>query len=525
MRHSALFQYTDKPFLRASRTAILAALLSAGVVLAPAVSAQEATPPTTPSATPVATTEAEVTTLMQEDFEEFPRASMTMRLLRITLEPGAGTPMHTHPGPEFDLVESGELTLVTDGEAPVTRATGEEEISSAEPLVIGEGDYVVYPAGTGMSYVNESDAPVVLLSAVILPVGSEFPESITYTDGQPTSQDFDGVSFVVLGDGLLQNSPSGASTISVNSAVLPPGVDLPASDGVAMYSHVEGNFSFIVESGSVQVSRSELEALQPNAVIGEEFILEEGDAAFFPSGVTETSRENETGSLEILSLIMDFEEPLPGEPAVLTFTSGSGATGDATGGPDAVDVEQEPTDGEATGAIVTTNVADVNLRAEPSTTANVIDQLGAGVELEVIGGPEEAEDFVWYQVRVTAPGGNEGWIVGDFLDGLDAIQGDGTEAGADPEEAPADDATAVADAADTTEFAVGEIVATTEDNVRVRAEGNLGGDIVDTFPAGTEFEVTGEAVVADEFTWYPVTQVENPDVTGWVTADFLAPAD
>lgn len=527
MRNLAIFQNPANPLLRVGRTALLAALLGTGVVLAPVVSAQDATPSASPSASPAAPVQAEVTTLMQEEFAEFPRASMTIRLLRITLEPGASTPMHTHPGPEFDLIESGELTLETDGEAPVTRANGDTEISGADPLVLGAGDYVVYPAGTGMYYINDGDEPVVLLSSVILPVGSDYPDSITYTDGQPTSQDFDGVSFIVLGDGLIQNTPTGNATITINSVTLPAGADLPAAEGVAMFSQVAGNFSFIVESGAVQVSRSELKALQPNAVTGEEFILEAGDAAFFPAGVTATSRAGETGTLELLSLSIDFDQPLESDPATLTFTTGVSATGDATGGPDAnvADAIEEAVDAEANdgviGTIVTTNAIDVNLRAEPTTTADVVDQLGQGVELEVIGGPEEGEDYVWYQVRVTAEGGAEGWLASDFLDGLDAATSDGTdaEAASTPEAVEGEAATTGGGT-----FATGDIVVTNDDSVRIRSEGNLGGEIINTFPAGTRFEITGEPVVADDFTWYPVASVDDPAVTGWTTDDFLSPA-
>jgi quercetin dioxygenase-like cupin family protein len=442
---------------------------------------------------------------------------MTIRMLRITLEPGASTPMHTHPGPEFDIIESGDLTIRTEGDATVTRANGDTEAATEEEQVLAAGDWIVYQPGTGMFYENASEENVVLLSAVLLPVGAEFPESITYTDGQPTSRDFDGVSFTVLGDGLVQQMPSGPATVSIDSVVLPAGADLPAAEGVAMYSQVEGNFSFIVDSGAVQVSRSELQSLQPNAVTGEEFILEPGDAAFFPAGVTATSRADETGSLEMISLTVSFDEAMNRDAAELTFTTGSSATGDATGGAETPDTaETDDAESGVIGTIVTTNVADLNMRAEPSTEADVVDQLALGIELEVIGGPEEAEEYTWYQVQVTSEGGSSGWVAADFLDGLE---------GATPEETPAPEAASTPAAEASGTFAPGDIVATIDDSVRVRSEGNLGGDIVNAYPTGTEFEITGEPVDADDFTWYPVTLVENPDITGWIPADFIAPAE
>lgn len=524
MRHPAFFQHTDRSIVRAGRAVLFAALLGTNAMLSPVVTAQDATPSTTPvaspAASPVVQADVQSTNLMTSQFDEFIPAPMTVRLLRITLEPGASAPMHTHPGPEFDLIESGNLTVRTDGEAEVTRANGDTEVSADQDLVLGGGDWIVYEPGTGMSYENAGEEPVVILSAVLLPVGSEFPESIIYTDGQPTSADFEGVSFQVLGDGLVQDMPSGSATVSIDSLIVPPGTDLPAADTIAMYSLVEGNFSFIVESGPVQVSRSSLQSLQPNAVIGEEFVLEPGDAAFFPAGVTATERRDETEPLELLTLTVDFEEELDEEPADLTFTNATGATGDATGGAavaESVDEGSDGTDGEASGQIVTTNTDNLNLRADPTTTADVVDQLAAGVELEIIGGPVEAEDYTWYQVQVTAPGGNSGWVVAEFLDGLDA------EPAAEPTEAPAADGTPVAAAAET--FAVGDIVVTTDDNVRVRAEASLDADIIEAYPTGTEFEITGEPVEAEEYVWYPVTLVDDPDISGWTTEDFIAPAE
>ncbi|HWV23629.1 MAG TPA: cupin domain-containing protein, partial [Thermomicrobiales bacterium] len=269
MRNPAHFGTSH--LLRAGQSALLVTTLAGSLMLSPAVMAQDATPASSPVASPVATAEAASTTLMSARFDEFVPAPMTVRMLRITVEPGASTPMHTHPGPEFDLIESGTLAIRTEGEATITRANGDKEAATAEEQSLGEGDWILYPAGTGMYYENTSDSPVVLLSAVLLPVGTDYPESITYTDGQPTSKDFEGVSFKVLGDGLVQHMPKGGATVTISSIDMPAGAALPAADGVAMYSQVKGNFSFTVDSGAVQVSRSKLQSLQSNAVAGEEF--------------------------------------------------------------------------------------------------------------------------------------------------------------------------------------------------------------------------------------------------------------
>ncbi|HWV23787.1 MAG TPA: SH3 domain-containing protein, partial [Thermomicrobiales bacterium] len=240
------------------------------------------------------------------------------------------------------------------------------------------------------------------------------------------------------------------------------------------------------------------------------FTLEEGDAAFFPAGVTETSRTDEKDALDILVLSVEFDEPLDRDAAALTFTAGSGTTSDATD--ETKQEDEDKKDDGAIGAIVTTNVDDLNLRAEPSTDADVVDQLAAGIELEIVGGPVEAEGYTWYEVKVTAEGGNSGWVASDFLDGIPEPTAETT---------PTPESTKEASTGDT--FASGAIVVTTENDVRIRAEGNLGGEIIDAFPAGTEYEITGDPVDADGYKWYPVSLVDDPTISGWIPSEFLAP--
>src|SRR5699024_3217626 len=339
---------------------------------------------------------------------------------------------------------------------------------------------------------NTGDDDVTLLSAVLLPVGSDYPDSIIYTEGEPSSEDFEGVHYKVLGDGLVQQMPDGPATVAIATVDIPAGADLPATDGVAMYSENEGNFSFTVDSGAVQVSRSELESLQPNAVAGEDFTLSPGDAAFFPAGVTATSRADESNPFGILALTITFDDPIERDAATLTFNPGQ-TTGDTDNTAEADTDEPEEASG-VIGSAVTTNTGDLNLRANPSTDAEVIDQLASGVELEVIGGPEDAPDFTWYEVQVTSQGGNSGWVAADFLDGLDETVQETPTASPETAATPESDTGAT--------FTAGDHVVTTEEGVRIREEGNLGGEIIDALPAGTEYEITGEPEDADGYTWY-----------------------
>lgn len=479
------------------RTSIkLAGAFGATAMIAPATFAQDATPPAgTPVASPVAA-EATITTIMSAQIEQLPQAPFTVRMLRITLQPGSITPMHTHHGPEIDLVESGEVTIRSQGDAPVTRADGTEEVSSGDEVTLVTGDMVHFPAEIGMFFENTGDAPAVMLSAVLIPVGPDFiNERITWLEGEPN---LEGVSYQKLGDGLMQDLEQQPAEWVVTNAVLPAGFEVPALAGVSMVTPVEGNYSFTIDAGQVQVTRGDSTMLQPNAVLGTSFSLGDADAAFFPNGVTATPRTEEANPLTLLMMDIIPANGAAAAPAELTFSAGDGTVAGGS-------TEPQP------GQIVTTTDDNVNLRAEPSVNGEIVDQLAAGVELEVIGGPTEADDYVWYQVRVTSEGGSEGWAVADFLSGVSAAT----------EEAPAPEAEAESTPT-TGQFAVGSSVVTIEENVRLRPEPNTGSEAIDVLPLGTALTVTGETESGDEFTWVPVETADG--LTGYVVTDFIEAA-
>ncbi|HQY31259.1 MAG TPA: DUF4352 domain-containing protein [Thermomicrobiales bacterium] len=64
--------------------------------------------------------------------------------------------------------------------------------------------------------------------------------------------------------------------------------------------------------------------------------------------------------------------------------------------------------------LVVAKDATVNLRANPSTTADIIEELDEGTEVEITGAPESANGYIWYPITV-ADSDDEGWVVADFL--------------------------------------------------------------------------------------------------------------
>lgn len=94
---------------------------------------------------------------------------------------------------------------------------------------------------------------------------------------------------------------------------------------------------------------------------------------------------------------------------------------DAEGVPVAAEEPETETEdaGESGGELAVGGTAIVtddglNLRESASTEADVVTQLSAGQEVNIIGGPEEAGGYTWWQVQLGD--GLQGWVAGDFLE-------------------------------------------------------------------------------------------------------------
>ncbi len=501
-------------------------LFSLMLSIAPAA-AQDSTPPapSAPAATPGATPSAGATpqagvnelgeVLMSYDFDALPPAPMTVRMLRITLAPGASVPMHTHPGIEFDLIESGTLTAGTSDTAVISVEGQQSETSDTQSLA--PGTWVMYPSGSGMSFTNEGEEDVVLLSAVVLSVADAEQSTITYTEGEPTEADFEGVSFVVLGDGLIQQFPDGPATVTIDRLTLGAGEAVPGSTGAALLSKASGALAFSADEGQVQVTRTATPQLQPNAIPGQEFTLNDNDAAFFPAGYDTIERPDSTAELTLLRLLIQPQGDLEGAAATVT----------------AIPVEETATTDQPTtdsnglgiGAVIALNADGVRVRIDATTSSDIVDSFPAGTQFEIIDGPVEGENYTWYQVRgVGDLEGVEGWLVTDFMDVIEPASGnaaqtsDGSSGTDEAEGTPT--AAATAEATTGGEFSQGDTVVTTEENVRIRTEPSVNAEILTAVPAGTQLEILNGPEEAEEYTWYEV-QVVGGDTTGWTAVDFL----
>ena len=140
------------------------------------------------------------------------------------------------------------------------------------------------------------------------------------------------------------------------------------------------------------------------------------------------------------------------------------------------------------GSTVATTAA-VNLRAAPGLAAKVVVVLWAGAPLTVTGSPAAADGYTWYPVKTGY--GTTGWVAGAFLKASGAV---------------------------TPAFPVGSTVYTTT-ALNLRSGAGTSYPVIVVLWAGAPLTVTGNAVAAGGYTWYPVKT--GYGTTGWVAGSYL----
>ena len=123
--------------------AALTGLLGAHVALA------------TPPSGNIARTELAQGTTTEPIYINTKGAESTFYIQTVTIDPGAQSGWHTHPGPEYTIVKSGSITVQTATDCPA--------------VTLSAGQVLFVPGGTAHMAVNTSDAPVELYVTYTLP--------------------------------------------------------------------------------------------------------------------------------------------------------------------------------------------------------------------------------------------------------------------------------------------------------------------------------------------------------------------
>lgn len=381
----------------------------------------------TPAFTPAnAQDQEEIDTdlLLSIDLEAgtLPAPPAFIRLVRITLDPGATSPEHTHPGPEFGRIESGLVTVTVKGPAKIKQRSAKEDDPYEDAdldrgIQLDRGDTIYYPAGTPLSFTNEGEEAASLLAVVILPGANERPPLIEYAGTPPSEETFDGVSSEILGDGILTSIPQGPSTITLRRVKLNEGQSLPGTRNPVLYSVVKGDCEFTVTGGSVQITRTREPGPQVATQLDEEFSLDPGDAMFFPNGTRTTSRGENSDDLELLQVIV-----APNSDERLSDENRGRVKFKQPSSPPELDDEDraESSDDESSprwneGDTVYVNSTDVNLRDSPSIEGALVTTLIYGQAMIIDGGPTDADGFTWWPVHIADSPDIAGFVADEFI--------------------------------------------------------------------------------------------------------------
>jgi hypothetical protein len=127
------------------------------------------------------------TVLLHGAFAAMPQTASDVQLYREVLDPGAvyprGKSENTGVGPWLYRVETGALTIQTDGPMTVTRAGTDTPISVAPgtEIVLHAGDMGQTPTDVTSRWSNDGSVPVQILDFGITSVASAQPPGVTQT--------------------------------------------------------------------------------------------------------------------------------------------------------------------------------------------------------------------------------------------------------------------------------------------------------------------------------------------------------
>lgn len=147
------------------------------------------------------------------------------------------------------------------------------------------------------------------------------------------------------------------------------------------------------------------------------------------------------------------------------------------------------------------DVDALNVRSLPTLSGTITTTLSYGTVVALVGGPTTADGYVWYQVQ--QGGTTLGWSVNGFTTRSVPVGG-----GTIP-------TTPTTPTIPSGTFIYGDPVMVNTDLLNVRSLPSINASVLDVYGYGTVALVTGDATVADGYTWYPV------DNLGWVAGQFL----
>ena len=375
-----------------------------------------------------------------------------LRLLRINMDPGANSPLHTHPGPELWRVDTGTVTVFVQGPAkvyPGSDPTKVKDAVQATEFEVKKGDSIAFLPGAAMTFTNKSKSEVKILAVVILPTGNQAPPGIQYVGQSPSQDAFKGIKSDFLGDGKADSGiepnangdimPAGQAVVTLDTLKLGTGQSIPASPNPTLISIAKGSLEFNVTAGCAEVFHTTQPSAQNCAAEGVKGATGVQDAIFFPYGTTEIVRPPTIADVTIYRLTISPADSkatpvaaASGTPATIQVTGPTAptptATPKVTETPKAAETPKTAktetpkatsTTAAATtitqGATVYITQDSVRLRSGPSTSSDIVTGLTAGQKMTVTGPSQTADGFTWWPVQDASDPSISGFVAQDFL--------------------------------------------------------------------------------------------------------------
>lgn len=324
--------------------------------------------------------------LLQAAVREMPARPVMIRLRRLTLPPAASLPPTVKPGFVFAVVDDGRVDIVVDGPAVVviTADSGEavsEPLRESTATTLGKGDQVAVGADTAWSVSNRGSEPATIFVA-------DISDDAKFASGHatpPPSGEANIATFQVLGLGRIESAPGGRIAITLERFNLREGIGMPSYSGPVLLAVESGGFSTVVDAGSVQLSEGGRRAVPLAMDGGGQVVVRLGDALVFADGMEATTPLQGEGQVSLLRL------------GILPLRT------------------EAPAAGFPVGTIVVVTERDVQLRAAPSLSSEVVAVLSRRQRLMITGALVVEDDRTWYPVQDEQDASIAGYVAADFL--------------------------------------------------------------------------------------------------------------
>jgi len=205
--------------------------------------------------TPPLANAAAVETIAELVVETPPPAPLFFGIAHVIVPPGTIDETAGTAGPRIIAIESGTLTIATDGTATVLRATAYtpqplESVPLNSEIVLGPGDRFLASESAIRHIRNEGTRPSVYLDTALFPPG---PGSISPAFTTP-----EGISFQLLAGVIAETVPDAPLQVTLSRMRLPANGALPTSprDGPALIYVEAGSLDLEAVGGAIHYSRS-----------------------------------------------------------------------------------------------------------------------------------------------------------------------------------------------------------------------------------------------------------------------------